>query len=126
MSPLLPYNYIITRNKNICFFVLKLFFKNNDILYINIKNKGEFILNIILPFIIIIATIVLLGSIIPLCQYFYHRFIKRENYSLRYYFSQELFDRHLSYDVGLSDVRVINNRKEMEKLWDIEMVHMLP
>ena len=83
-------------------------------------------MSVILPFIVIIAIIVLLGSIVPLCQYFYNKFIKKENYSLRYYFSQELFDRHLRYDVGLSDVRMINNRKEMERLWDNELIHTLP
>ncbi len=83
-------------------------------------------MSIILPFIVVIVAIVFLGSIIPLCQYLYHRFIKKENYSLRYYFSQEIFDRHLSYDVGLSDVRTINNRKGMDKLWNNETMHMLP
>ena len=68
----------------------------------------------------IFATI-FLASIIPICQYIYYTYICKETTKINYYFSDELFDRHLSCPVC-----IINNRKDLEKLWEEELQHELP
>lgn len=74
--------------------------------------------------IILIFGIVFFTSFIPICQYLYYKFIKKEPMSLKFYFSEELFDRHMKKDIGLNNV--ISNREEMQRLWNLEMLHKLP
>ena len=74
----------------------------------------------------VIAGIIGVSCIVPFAQYLYCRFVKHKQYSIRYYFAQETFDRHLKYDVGLDDTRVIHNRNEMDNLWEAELAHHLP
>ena len=68
----------------------------------------------------IFATI-FLASIIPICQYIYYTYICKETTKINYYFSEELFDRHLS-----CPIRMTNNRKDLGKLWEEELQHELP
>ena len=68
-----------------------------------------------------ILAVILLASIIPICQYIHYTYIRKETTKINYYFSEELFDRHLGYPV-----LVINNRKDLEKLWEEELQHELP
>ena len=74
----------------------------------------------------IIAAVAILSSIVPFAQYLYAHFVQHEPYSLRYYFSNELFDRHMQKDLGLNVVRVINNREDMKILWEEENKYKLP
>ena len=74
----------------------------------------------------IITAIVVLAYTVPFAQYLYARFVQKEAYSIRYYFSQELFDRHMRQDLGLNRGKVVNNREEMQKLWEQEMRHKFP
>lgn len=64
------------------------------------------------------------ASIIPLSQYVYHTLIEKDGKSIRYYFSDNLFNRHINQNTNM--VRVINNRYEMSRLWEKEMRHKLP
>lgn len=85
--------------------------------------------NFLTTFLIITTTIVVISffsCIVPISQYLYFHFIKKDKCSIKYYFSEYLFDNHMQYDVGLNDARVINNSHELEKLWKIEMSHDLP
>jgi hypothetical protein len=68
----------------------------------------------------IFATI-FLASIVPICQYIYYTYIRKETAKINYDFSEELFDRHLSCPVC-----IINNRKDLGKLWEEELQHELP
>ena len=68
----------------------------------------------------IFATI-FLASITPICQYIYYTYIRKETTKINYYFSEELFDRHLS-----CPIRMTNNRKDLGKLWEEELQHKLP
>ena len=74
----------------------------------------------------LIAAIVVLASVVPVSQCVYYKFFKKNEIDHRYLFSEDLFDRHTSYDIGLSDVRVIHNRNEMEELMKQEMARKLP
>ena len=74
----------------------------------------------------IIAVIIFLASVFPISQCIYYRLIHTEETTHRYLFSEDLFDRHMSYDIGLNDVRVIHNRNEMEELMKQEMARKLP
>ena len=74
----------------------------------------------------IIFFICFFASIVPIAQYIYYRFVKKDDCSIKYYFSEYIFDNHMRHDIGINDVRVINNRKELSKLWEIEMAHDLP
>jgi hypothetical protein len=71
-----------------------------------------------------IAATIFLASIIPLSQYFYYTYIKKGGHSIRYYLSENLFNRHLNENPNM--VRVINNRDDMSKLWEKEIAHKLP
>lgn len=78
---------------------------------------------------LMILGIVCLASVVPGCQYVYYRFIKKENKILKYYFSEDLFNGHQkeeSIPYSKFETRVINNREEMQKLWDDEMKYKLP
>lgn len=72
----------------------------------------------------LVAITVCLASVVPVAQYLYYTFIEEDNHSIRYYFSRNLFDRHLQERPNLA--RVINNRDEMGKLWEKEMAYELP
>jgi hypothetical protein len=71
-----------------------------------------------------IAFTVFCASIIPFSQYIYHTLIEKDGRSIRYYFSESLFNRHLNENTNM--VRVINNRYEMSRLLEKEMRHKLP
>lgn len=65
------------------------------------------------------------ASVVPVCQYLYARFVNKETYNIRYYFSQNLFDVHINqYDVPMCCV--INNREELAEMWKKEMRYELP
>ena len=68
----------------------------------------------------IFATI-FLASIVPICQYIYYTYIRKETIKINYYFSEELFDRHLGCPVFIT-----NNKKDLGKLWEEELQHKLP
>lgn len=78
--------------------------------------------------ILMIGGTVVCASVIPFCQYLYHRFVNKETYNICYYFSQELFDIYLNqYDIHPSLMcRVINNREELADMWEKEMKKKLP
>lgn len=78
---------------------------------------------------ILILGIICFASFIPICQYLYYNFIKKDSLPLRYFFSKELFERNFDEDIRLHPslmCKVINNREEMQRLWDMEMKHKLP
>ncbi len=68
-----------------------------------------------------ILAVIFLASIIPICQYIYYTYIRKETTKINYYFSEELFDRHLD-----CPVLVTNNRKDLGKLWEEELQHEFP
>ena len=74
----------------------------------------------------IIAVIIFLASVFPISQCVYYKLIHKEEMNHRYLFSEDLFDRHMSYDIGLNDIRVIHNRSELDRLIEIEMGNKLP
>ena len=74
----------------------------------------------------IIAAIIFLASVFPVSQCIYYKLIHKEEMTHRYLFSEDLFDRHMSYDIGLNDIRVIHNRSELDRLIEIEMGNKLP
>ena len=74
----------------------------------------------------IIAAIVLCACVVPFAQYLYARFVQHDSSSIHYYFSPELFDRHMIQDLGLESVSIINNRDEMQHLWERELKYILP
>lgn len=79
---------------------------------------------VILYILALVTMIVCLACVVPIAQYLYYTYIKQDERSVRYYFSRNLFDRHLNENANF--VSVINNRDEMKKLWEKEMAHKLP
>lgn len=77
-------------------------------------------------FIAFVTSVTICASVVPASQYIYYQFIKKDQYQIKYYFSEHLFNRHMSHDIGLDDARVINNRKDLGELWEIEVKHKLP
>lgn len=77
---------------------------------------------------LMVVGIVVCASAFPFFEYLYHRFVNKKTYNIRYYFSQELFDIHLNqYDIQPSlKCRVINNREELEDMWEQESQKNLP
>lgn len=72
--------------------------------------------------------IIFVASIIPLIQYFYEKYINKETYSLRYYFSSELFECHLLEKTFLHPslmCRVLT-REKLNEMWNCEMKKTLP
>ena len=74
----------------------------------------------------IIVAIILCVCIVPFAQYLYARFVQHDSNPIHYYFFPELFDRHMIQDLGLESVNIINNREEMQHLWERELKYMLP
>lgn len=72
----------------------------------------------------LVAIIVCLACVVPIAQYLYYTFARTDDHSIRYCFSRNLFDRHLNESHNC--IRVINNRDEMDNLWEKEMMCKLP
>lgn len=79
---------------------------------------------------LIVTTIIFLFSflacIVPMSQYIYWRFVKKDKCLIKYYFSEHLFNTHLNNGIRSDEIKVLNNRQELSKLWDEEMSHTLP
>ena len=71
--------------------------------------------------------IICLTCVIPVCQFVCYKFFPKNE--IVWLFSDSLFNRHINANYVVNPslmIKVVNDREEMQALWDEEMKHNLP